>query len=90
MSNIIGVGKRDSLFQLIFLREDDDEGVEVEETEYVDFSEVKRRLENGESVFIVRKHVEELGRLNARLAADQTVKQASRKKARKPLYFTHA
>jgi len=90
MSSIKEIGKRNPLFQLIFLREDDDECVEVEEAEYVDFAEVKKRLENGESVFIVRKQVEKLKKLNHRLAANQAVKKASRKEARGPLYFTHA
>ena len=90
MSSMIEVARRNNLFQLIFLREDDDEGVEVEEVQKVDFGEVKRRLENGESVFIVRKQVEKSGKLNARLVVKPAVKKASKKEARRPLYFTHA
>jgi len=89
MNSMIEIGRKNTLFQLIFLREDGDEGVEVEEVENVDFGEVKKRLENGESVFIVRKQIEELGKSNARFVAKQAVENASKKEARRALYITH-
>jgi hypothetical protein len=49
----IDEGKR--LFQLFFLRDNEDQSVEVEEVEEIDFREVKKHLENGESVFITLK-----------------------------------
>jgi hypothetical protein len=42
-------------FQVLFLKDDKGNSVEVEETEEVDFEEVKNRLEHGEAVFITRK-----------------------------------
>jgi len=42
-------------FQLIFLKDDKDQSVEVVEVEKIVFTEVEKRLERGESVFITRK-----------------------------------
>jgi len=47
--------KEKPTFQVFFLKNDEDQGVEVIECEEIDFEEVKRRLERGESVFITRK-----------------------------------
>ncbi len=49
-----------SLFQLFFLKEDEDQSVEVEEVEEIDFAELKKHIERGESVFITRKREEKL------------------------------
>ncbi len=49
-----------SLFQLFFLKEDEDQSVEIEEVEEIDFAEVKKHIERGESVFITRKREEKL------------------------------
>ena len=65
------------LFQLFFLREDEDQSVEVVEVEEIDFREVERRLEQGESVFIMRKRKQ---KLNATLVAKES--------AAEPWYFT--
>ncbi len=43
------------LFHLFFLKDDKDLSVEVLEVQEVDFTEVRKRLEFGESVFISRK-----------------------------------
>ena len=42
-------------FQILFLRNDDSQEVEVHEVGQVDFSTVQRHLERGESVFITSK-----------------------------------
>jgi hypothetical protein len=47
------------LFQLFFLKNDDDLSVEIEEVEEIDFTEVKKHIEQGESVFITRKRKQE-------------------------------
>jgi hypothetical protein len=47
------------LFQLFFLKNDDDMSVEVEEVEEIDFKAVKRHVEQGESVFITRRRKQE-------------------------------
>jgi len=43
------------LFQLFFLKDNENQSVEIEEIEEIDFRGVKERLEQGESVFITRK-----------------------------------
>lgn len=43
------------LFQVLFLKDDENSSVEVEETNELDFRKVKDHLENGEAVFITRK-----------------------------------
>jgi hypothetical protein len=44
------------LFQVLFLKDDKNDSVEVEETNEVDFQKVKDHLRNGEAVFITRRH----------------------------------
>jgi len=48
------------LFQLVFLGNDEDQSVEVKETEEIDFEELKARLEEGKSVFITTKESEKI------------------------------
>jgi len=66
------------LFQLFYLKDDEDQSVEVEEVEEIDFKGVKERLEQGESVFITYKRKQKLN-----------MSPVARKDATKPLYFTH-
>lgn len=47
-----------SLFQIFFLSQDQDQSVEVVETEEIDFGEIIERLKVGESVFIKNKNPE--------------------------------
>jgi len=46
------------VFQVFFLTRDDNQSVEVVETEEIDFEEVIQRLNTGENVFIKSKHSE--------------------------------
>ena len=46
------------MFQLLFLKNDENQSVEVEEVEKIDFRKVKEHLEQGESVFITTKRKE--------------------------------
>jgi len=48
------------LFQMFFLKDNEDQDVEVKEGEEIDFREVKKRLEQGESVFIKSIRKQEL------------------------------
>jgi hypothetical protein len=48
------------VFQLIFLSEDESQGVEVKEVDEIDFAEVRMRVENGDSVFITRRENEKM------------------------------
>ncbi|MCW4053013.1 MAG: hypothetical protein NWE78_07395 [Candidatus Bathyarchaeota archaeon] len=57
---ITKVYEEDPLFQLFFLKDDQDQSVEVEEVEEIDFTEVKKHIELGESVFITRKRKKKL------------------------------
>jgi len=60
LRNVVKVDEEKPLFQLFFLKENEDRSVEVEEVEEIDFEEVKKRLEQGESVFITRKRKQKL------------------------------
>ncbi|MDH5419873.1 MAG: hypothetical protein OEX06_06035, partial [Candidatus Bathyarchaeota archaeon] len=57
---ITKVYEEEPLFQLFFLKNDEDQSVEIEEVEEIDFTEVKKHIERGESVFITRKRGEKL------------------------------
>ncbi len=67
---ITKVYEEDPLFQLFFLKDDQNQSVEIEEVEEIDFTEVKKRIERGESVFITRKREE---KLDASLVAEENV-----------------
>ena len=75
---ITKVYEEDPLFQLFFLKDDQDQSVEVEEVEEIDFTEVKKRIERGESVFITRKREE---KLDASLVAEENALEV--------WYFSH-
>jgi len=48
------------LFQLVFLSDDENQSVEVEEVEEINFAEVRARLEHGDSIFITRRENEKM------------------------------
>jgi hypothetical protein len=48
------------LFKLLFLKDDEDQSVEVEEVEEIDFRRVEKHLAQGESVFITPKRAQKL------------------------------
>ncbi len=54
------VDKKKKPFRLFFLIDDEDQTVQIEEAEEVDFGMVKRRLERGEEVFITLKSGREI------------------------------
>ena len=66
------------LFQLFFLKNDEDQNVEVKEVEEIDFRGVKERLEQGESVFITYKRKQ---KLNSNLIVSEEETE--------PWYFIH-
>jgi len=78
LRKVVEIDKEKPMFQLLFLKDDEDQFVEVLEVEEIDFREVKKRLEQGESVFITRKRKE---KLKARLVASED--------SAEPRYFTH-
>jgi hypothetical protein len=47
-------------FQVLFLRNDPSQEVEVQEGIEVDFYDIQRHLENGESVFITSKNTQKI------------------------------
>ena len=53
--NSVEIDEEKPLFQLFFLRNNEDQSVEVEEVKEIDFRKVKEHLEQGESVFITLK-----------------------------------
>jgi len=58
--NFVEIDEEKLLFQLFFLRNNKNQSVKVEEVEEIDFEEVKKHLEQGESVFITRKRKQKL------------------------------
>jgi len=76
--NLVEIDEGKPLFQLFFLRDNEDQSVEVEEVEEIDFREVKKHLENGESVFITLKRKE---KSEKSLVKEEGVAEA--------WYFTH-
>ena len=59
VNRIVEVSDEKPQFRLFFLK-DEDQKVEVVEVETIDFSEVKDRLEHGDSVFITPKSKQNL------------------------------
>lgn len=59
-SKYIESNRENSVFQLFFLLNNENQDIEVVEVEEIDFTEVKKRLEKGESVFITRKRKQKL------------------------------
>jgi copper(I)-binding protein len=59
-SNPIEPNDQNSVFQLFFLINNEKQDIEVVEVSEIDFTEVKKRLEKGESVFITRKRKQKL------------------------------
>jgi len=72
------VNEEKLLFQLLFLKNDEKQSVEVEEVEKIDFTEVKKHIEQGESVFITCKRKQ---KWNPNLIASE--------ESTEPWYFTH-
>ena len=58
--NPIKSNEQNPAFQLFFLLNNENQDIEVVEVEKIDFTEVKKRLEKGESVFITRKRKQKL------------------------------
>ena len=77
-SNSIELSEENSVFQLFFLLNNENQDIEVVEVEEIDFTEVKNRLEKGESVFIARK----------RKQKSEPILVAS-EETEEPWYFTH-
>ena len=77
LRNVIEVNEEKPLFQLFFLKDDEDQSVEIEEVEEIDFREVEKRLKQGASVFITRKRKQ---KFNTTLVAKE--------EASEPLYLT--
>ncbi|MDH5460088.1 MAG: hypothetical protein OEW71_03525 [Candidatus Bathyarchaeota archaeon] len=76
--NGVEVNEEKPLFQLFFLKDNENQSVNVEEVEEIDFEAVKKRLENGESVFITLKRKQQF-----------KISEVERKDAAEPWYFTH-
>jgi hypothetical protein len=60
LRQILETKKAKSKFQVLFLRNDTGQEVEVHDVKQVDFLTIKEHLENGESVFITSKPSQKL------------------------------
>ena len=47
--------KKEPLLQIFFLKNDEAQNVELQDVYEIDLEEIKRRIENGESVYIKQK-----------------------------------
>ena len=70
LRNSIEANEEKPLFQLFFLKNDENRSIEVVEVEEIDFTEVKKHIEQGESVFITRKRRQ---KLNPNMIASEEV-----------------
>ena len=59
LKQFVEINEKKPLFQLFFLKDNEDLGVEIDEVKKIDFEMVVRRLNRGESVFIVQKKPQE-------------------------------
>ena len=76
--NLVEIDKEKPLFQLLFLRNNENQTVMVEEVEEIDFGKVRERIEKGESVFITLKRKEKV-----------ETRVVKREALAEPWYFTH-
>jgi len=58
--NFVKTDEEKPLFQLFFLKDNEDHSVKIEEVEEIDFRKVKKHLEQRESVFITLKRKKKL------------------------------
>ena len=77
-SNLIRSNEQNPVFQLFFLINNENQDIQVVEVKEIDFTEVKERLEKGESVFITRKRKQKLEPIL--VAGEETTD---------PWYFSH-
>jgi len=77
LKNNIQVNEERPIFRLFFLRNNENQSVEVEEVKEIDFGKVKEHLELGESVFITLKRKE---KVETRLVKEEALAE--------PWYFT--
>lgn len=79
-------GEKPQTFQVMFLRNDCSQEVEVHEAEQVDFLKIQEHLERGESVFITSKNSQKL-----KAAREKDVKKvkSKTKSRRQAFYFSH-
>lgn len=95
MKNLLGESEEKTLFQLFFLRNDENQSVEIEEVEQIDFAKIRKRLQQGEAVFITAKPAHKLVKrkqtriLRNRYVSREIAKEVSKKTAAQPFYFTH-
>jgi len=76
-TNFAEIDEKKPLFQLFFLRNNENQSVEVEEVEEIDCKKIKEHLAHGESVFITLKRKEKV-----------EAKQVKSEAAAEPWYFT--
>jgi len=77
-SNPTKSNEQNLVFQLFFLINNENRDIEIVEVREIDFTEVKERIEKGESVFITRKRKQKLEPIL--VASEETAD---------PWYFNH-
>ena len=87
--------KKPKLYQVLFLKNDGDQSVEVEEVEQIDFVKIKEHLEQGDSVFITNRRRQKIKipgpkkKIKKYSVNTKNVNKPSRKAAKGTWYFDH-
>jgi len=87
--------KKSQLFQVLFLKNNGDQSVEVDEVEQIDFTKVEERLKRGDTVFITNKQTQKFlipkleKKANQRSVKSENSSKVPRKTAKGKGYFDH-
>jgi len=94
LRELLEVNKKNTkLYQVLFLKNDGDQSVEVEEVEQIDFVKIKEHLERGDSVFITNRRTQKIKipkpkkKAKAYSINSKTANKVSRKTVKGTSYF---
>jgi len=95
LNEIIEALEQKPLFHVLFLKNDAEKSVRIDEVEDIDLDEIKTHLERGESIFITRGEKPEFktpklsNNLRGRIIYEDAAKTFSKKNSRRPWYINH-
>ena len=95
LNEIIEALEQKPLFHVLFIKNDAEKSVRINEVEDIDLDEIKTHLERGESIFITRGEKPEFkipklsNNLRRRIIYGDAARTFSKKNARRPWYVNH-
>ncbi len=95
LNEIIEALEQKPLFHVLFLKNDAEKSVRIDEVEDIDFDEIKTHLERGESIFITRREKPEFripklsNNLRRRIIYEDAAKTFSKKNPLRPWCVNH-